>query len=155
MKTIYCYLILFLLLLVSSNSTAQSRIGGLALPTPVFDLETQKPLQFNEKTHLILFDENNNALAINSGALSIGLNIMFEEELEPKFRFIDLFAYDISFNYNLGRFDLIMGFENFLNLGQREAEVIPIPEFSNQIVSQITYELDSPYALTIGFTFTF
>ena len=155
MQTIRCYLILTGLLLCFHISLAQSRVGDLALPTPIFDLELQKPQQFNTKIQLVLLEENSNALAINSGALSVGLNLVFEEEIEPKFSLIDLFAYDISLNYSLGRFDLSFGLENFVNLGQREAEVVPVPEFSNQIVSQVNYELDSPFLLAIGLTFTF
>lgn len=85
----------------------------------------------------------------------IGINSLLEEEVEPQFSIIDLFVYDVSINYSLGDFGLYFGFENFINFGLQEAEVIPVPEFSNQIVSQITYELDSPFLISLGVTFTF
>lgn len=110
----------------------------------------------SSELQLALIQDEGDAFVVRNENLSAGVNLMFEEVLENGFFIKDMFAYSIGVSYDVGRFGLSFSFENFLNAGQQESGILPIPEYvGKDAVNAVTYELDSPYFVALGLSYSF
>ncbi len=106
--------------------------------------------------NVAFLQDGGDVFAISDKTFSTGINVMFEEVLESGFFVKDMLVYSIGMSYDIGRFGLSFSFENFLNAGQQESGILPIPEYvGKDVINAMTHELDSPYALAIGITYSF
>lgn len=114
----------------------------------------QDALKDNQTT-VSWLQEAGDVFILNKNELTVGFNSTFETFLDSGFYVKDMFVYNINLSLDIGAFNLAFLFENFLNADQKEAEILPDPTIVNGTTQQIDYVIDSPFSLSLSFTYNF
>ena len=156
MKTIKSAFTIAILLLVQITTAQEWSSRITIMEEHLSQISFTEEQDISNELQIALVQDGGDVFAISNQTFSTGINVMFEEVLESGFLVKDMLVYSISMSYDIGRFGLSFSFENFLNAGQQESDILPIPEYVGQdVINAVTYELDSPYAVAIGITYSF
>lgn len=109
----------------------------------------------SSQTEINWLQEAGDVFTLNNHQLSAGFNLTFETFLDSGFYVKDMFVYNANISFDIGAFNLIFLFENFLNIDQKEAEILPDPLIVNNTIHQIDYVIDSPYSISLSLVFNF